>query len=36
MPKDSSSKYYWANKGRLQKQAPERYQSISKEEKEKS
>ena len=31
--KDSSAKYYWDNKERLQKQARERYQNLSKEEK---
>ena len=36
MSKDSSAKYYEDNKERLQKKARERYQSFSKEEKEKS
>ena len=35
MSKDSSAKYYEDNKERLQKKARERYQSFSKEEKEK-
>ena len=35
MSKDSSAKYYQDNKERLQKKARERYQSLSKEEKEK-
>ena len=35
MSKDSSAKYYEDNKERLQKKARERYQSVSKEEKEK-
>ena len=35
MPKDSSAKYYQNNKERLQSKARERYQSLSKEEKEK-
>ena len=34
--KDLSAKYYQDNKQRLQKNAPEKYQSLSKEEKEKS
>ena len=34
MFKDSSAKYYQNNKERLQKKARERYQSLSKEEKE--
>ena len=34
MSKDSSAKYYQNNKDRLQKKADERYQSLSKEEKE--
>ena len=36
IPKDSSAKYYQNNKERLKKKARERYQSISKEEKEKN
>ena len=36
MSKDSSAKYYEDNKERLQKKARQRYQSFSKEEKEKS
>ena len=36
MFKDSSAKYYHDNKEKLQKKALERYQSLSKEEKEKS
>ena len=36
MSKDSSAKYYQDNKERLQKKARERYQSLSKEEKEKN
>ena len=36
MSKDSSAKYYQNNKERLQKKGRKRYQSISKEEKEKS
>ena len=36
MSKDSSAKLYQNNKKRLQKKAPERYQSLSKEEKGKS
>ena len=35
MSKDSSAKYYEDNKEKLQKKALERYQSLSKEEKEK-
>ena len=35
MSKDSSAKYYQNNKERLQKKARERYQSLSKGEKEK-
>ena len=35
MPKNSSAKYYQENKERLQKKACERYQILSKEEKEK-
>ena len=35
MFKDSSAKYYQNNKERLQKKACKRYQSLSKEEKEK-
>ena len=35
MPKDSSAKYYQYNKERLQKKAREKYESLSKEEKEK-
>ena len=35
MSKDSSAKYYQGNKESLQKKSPERYQSLSKEEKEK-
>ena len=35
MSKDSSAKYYQNNKERLQKKSCERYQSLSKEEKEK-
>ena len=35
MSKDSSAKYYEDNKERLQNKARERYQSVSKEEKEK-
>ena len=35
MPKNLSAKYYQENKERLQKNARERYQSLSKEEKEK-
>ena len=34
MSKNSSDKYYQDNKERLQKKAPERYQSLYKEEKE--
>ena len=36
MSKNLSAKYYQENKERLQKKAPERYQNLSKEEKEKS
>ena len=35
MLKDSSTKYYQNNKEKLQKKARERYQSLSKEEKQK-
>ena len=35
MSKDSSAKYYQNNKERLQKKSSERYQSLSKEEREK-
>ena len=35
MPKDSSAKYCQNNKEKLQSKARERYQSLSKEEKEK-
>ena len=35
VPTDSSAKYYQNNKERLQKKARERYQSFSKDEKEK-
>ena len=34
MPKNSSAKYYQENKERLQKKACERYENLSKEEKE--
>ena len=36
MCKDSSAKYYQNNKERLQKEARERYQSLSKEKKKKA
>ena len=36
MSKSSSAKYYQENRKRVQKKAPERYQYLSKEEKEKS
>ena len=35
MSKNTSAKYYQNNKERFKKKAPERYQSLSKEEKEK-
>ena len=35
MPQNLSAKYYQENEGRLQKNARERYQNLSKEEKEK-